>query len=64
MEKRNLTYIPVEYKLFDEIIVNALDQYTRMKETKPKSDEEIHYVKNIKINVDKASGKISVYNDG
>ena len=58
--KRDTTYIPGEYKIFDEIIVNALDQYIRTNEDSNCSDK----VKNIKINVDKDMGKISVYNDG
>ena len=61
MEKRELTYIPGMYKLFDEIIVNAFDQYIRIKE---KNDDSLIPVKNIKINVEKESGLISVYNDG
>jgi DNA topoisomerase-2 len=59
MQEGDLTYIPGEYKLYDEIIVNSLDQYTRLKEGK--SD---YKVTTIKITVDKASGEISVYNDG
>lgn len=59
MQEGDLTYIPGEYKLYDEIIVNSLDQYTRLKEGK--SD---YKVTAIKITVDKASGEISVYNDG
>lgn len=59
MHEADLTYIPGEYKLYDEIIVNSLDQYTRMKEGNSE-----HPVRNIKINVDKTTGEISVYNDG
>ena len=33
MNKRPINYIPGEYKLFDELIVNAYDQYIRLKET-------------------------------
>ena len=29
MSKKTLSFIPAEYKLFDETIVNALDQYVR-----------------------------------
>ena len=29
MENKPLTYIPGEYKLYDEILVNAFDQYIR-----------------------------------
>ena len=59
MVQGELSYIPGEYKLFDEIIVNSLDQYTRLKE----SNNEFP-VKNIKINIDSETGRISVYNDG
>ena len=31
-EKRNVNYIPGEYKIFDEIIVNAIDQYVKTHE--------------------------------
>lgn len=59
--KRIITYIPVIYKCFDEIIVNALDQITRVSmENKPGSKP----VKTIKVNVDKQSGYIEVMNDG
>jgi len=59
MQEGDLTYIPGEYKLYDEIIVNSLDQYTRLKESK--SD---YKVTAIKITVNKDTGEISVYNDG
>ena len=61
MENKPLTYIPGEYKLYDEILVNAFDQYIRMKENK---DKTLAPVKNIRINVDQKAGLISVYNDG
>ena len=31
-EKNDIEFIPGEYKIFDEIIVNALDQYIRTNE--------------------------------
>ena len=58
--KENRTYIPGEYKIFDEIIVNALDQYVRTNEN-PLSIEK---VKNIYINVNQDTGEIEVKNDG
>ena len=61
MKKKNIQYIPGEFKLFDEIIVNAYDQYIRLKES---NNSDSVCVKNIKINVDKESGLIKVYNDG
>ena len=63
MEKKDINYIPGEYKLFDEIIVNALDQYVRLYYAAI-LDESVNQVKNIKINVSQETGEISVLNDG
>ena len=59
MVKKNITYIPGLYKIFDEIVVNAYDQYVRLKMAC-----SANQVKNIKLTIDKDSGEISVYNDG
>ena len=61
MVKKLLTYIPGEYKIFDEIVVNAIDQYTRLKEA---NNPTLFSVKTIKIWANKETGEISVYNDG
>ena len=61
MVNSELNYIPGEYKLFDELIVNSLDQYIRLSECK---DNSVIPVKNIKITANKETGEISVYNDG
>jgi DNA topoisomerase-2 len=57
--KRQVQIVPGLYKIFDEVLVNAVDQITRLK-----SIEDAKPVKNIKITIDKASGLISVFNDG
>lgn len=51
--EKSITYSPGLYKLFDEIIVNAYDQTIRDKT-----------VDLIKINIDKKSNTISVFNNG
>ena len=61
MEKREITYIPGLFKIFDEIIANASDHYFRLKAS---TEEDINLVKNIKVNIDKATGIITVFNDG
>ena len=58
--KEETLCIPGEYKIFDEIIVNALDQYIRTNENTLCSSK----VKTIEVNVDKSTGEISVKNDG
>jgi DNA topoisomerase II len=59
-EKNDIEFIPGEYKIFDEIIVNALDQYIRTNENPDCTDK----VTNIDVNVDKETGEISIKNDG
>ena len=61
MEKRAITYVPVLYKCFDEVLVNALDQAMRMKGS---TDAGVKPVRNIKVNVDRATGVVEVFNDG
>ena len=61
MVEKEITYIPGLLKIFDEVVVNAIDHSMRLKsETK----ENIKHVKNIKITIDKSDGKISIFNDG
>lgn len=63
MEKTSIQYTPGEYKIFDEILVNALDHYVRIKE-KNIQGFEFCPVKNIKVSFSKEEGYISVFNDG
>ena len=59
--KKTITYSPALYKIFDELVVNAADHVIRMT-TSDLPDKNL--VKNIKINVDRENGTVSVYNDG
>ena len=63
IEKKLITFIPGQYKLFDELIVNALDQYIRINE-KINVYPNLFPVKNIKVDIDEETSQISVYNDG
>jgi len=61
MIEKDITYIPGLLKIFDEVVVNAIDHSMRLKtETK----ENIKHVKNIKITIDKTTGYITILNDG
>lgn len=53
MEEQTITYIPGLFKIFDEVLVNANDHKIRCPQ-----------LKNIKVEIDETSGKISVWNDG
>jgi DNA topoisomerase-2 len=59
-----LTYIPGLLKIFDEVIVNAIDHSMRLKADEDKGKEDIKHVKNIKVTIDKVSGRITIMNDG
>ena len=61
MQQQELHVVPALYKIVDEVVVNATDQWIRIKHD-PKADSKP--VKNIKISVDQATGYIEVYNDG
>ena len=52
-------HIPVIYKMFDEIIVNARDQRERLKDRK-----DAVQLTEIKVDVNKETGVVSVYNNG
>ena len=58
--KKNILLIPGLYKIFDEIIVNAIDQWTRLSLL----EDCEHRVTTIKVNIDQESNQISVYNNG
>jgi DNA topoisomerase II len=64
MDTDELTYIPGLLKIFDEVIVNAIDHSMRLKAEEAKGKENIKHVKNIKVSIDKNTGVISVHNDG
>ena len=61
IQKRLINFTPGEYKIFDEIIVNAFDQYVRTNQAGAACE---YPVKNIWINIDQNTGEIVVKNDG
>lgn len=80
MVMKKIKYVPGLYKIYDEVLVNAMDHWTRMeelirkqkliKEGKMEETPEVTLkmkfrpVKNIKINIDQEGGRISIFNDG
>ena len=64
MEKRMVSFIPGLFKIYDEIIVNAFDQYTRLNIEYNNGDHTIKPVKKIDITLNQTTGEISVMNDG
>lgn len=63
MEKKSIKYIAGLYKIFDEILVNAIDHGTRLRELKT-TDNDVNLLKNLKVNISKETGIIEVFNDG
>ena len=64
MIDRNIKYVPGLYKIYDEVLVNALDQSERLKSEQDKGLKNVKHMKTIKIIVDKETGTISIMNDG
>lgn len=64
MQPKEINYVPGLLKIFDEVIVNAIDHSVRLMLEEEKGKENVKHVKTIKVNVDKISGQISIYNDG
>ena len=61
MIKKEISYIPGFYKIYDELLVNILDHMKRIEMEKRKNK---NFVKTIKVNIDIEENKIEVYNDG
>ncbi len=74
IKKKRIEFVPALYKIYDEILANAEDQDTRLKmdlkayqakkSKKKKKPANIEIVSTIKININKETGEISIYNDG
>jgi DNA topoisomerase-2 len=67
MIKKEIKIVPGLYKIFDEILVNAIDHCTRLKNMKAAQGGErtdVNLVKNIRVVIDKEKGIVSVTNDG
>lgn len=63
MVKQKVTFIECFYKLFDEVLVNAIDHHHRITQ-KRKVNPKIRAVKKISVHLDEETGTISVENDG
>jgi len=61
---RNITYVPGFYKIFDEIIVNAIDQHTRTIHAKENKVPCTNIVNKLEITIDQNTGYISLLNNG
>ena len=63
--RKTINWVPALYKIFDEIIVNAVDNHTRTKREKEKFPKKmIRVMSKLEVKIDKESGVISVLNDG
>ena len=63
--KKNINYVPALYKIFDEIIVNAVDNHTRTTQEKEKFPKKmIRVMNNLEVDINKETGYISVLNNG
>ena len=63
IEFRDAEFIPALYNTYNEILVNAKDQVTRLNGLHEK-DNSVNLVTEIKVEIDKETGEISIYNNG
>jgi DNA topoisomerase II len=64
MVTRNINYVPGLLKIFDEVVVNAIDHSVRLIIEEGKGKKDVKHMRNIRVTIDKKSGVLSVYNDG
>ncbi|GLC54534.1 DNA topoisomerase 2 [Pleodorina starrii] len=64
MVKRELVVVPALYKIFDEVLVNAIDHVTRLVQQHASGADGVVPVRNIRVNIDQGTGQIEVTNDG
>ena len=57
---KNIKYIPGLYKIFDEVLVNAIDQHVRTEN----DSKIVNKVNMIKVNFDNNNNSIAIYNNG
>lgn len=65
MAKREVHYVPALYKIFDEVLMNAVDHSVRLRRLKATSkDESISVTRSIQVRLERDSGIITIENDG
>ena len=65
IELREITFVEGFFKIFDEVLVNAIDQVRRLRDIQEKQPtQKIQHVKNIYVSIDRTNGWITVENDG
>ena len=63
--KKSINWVPALYKIFDEIIVNAIDNHTRTKREKENNLKKmVRVMSKLEVCIDKETGIISVLNNG
>lgn len=63
--KKSVNWVPALYKIFDEIIVNAIDNHTRTKREKENNLKKmVRVMSKLEVSIDKETGIISVLNNG
>lgn len=63
MIKREIKYVPGLFKIFDEILVNAIDHSIRLKVMK-ETDASVQLMKMIKVSLNQETGMMELTNDG
>lgn len=63
MISREVSYVPALFKIFDEVLMNAVDQSIRVRKNHL-ADKSVVLTRAIQVTIDRCTGIISVENDG
>ncbi len=61
---KTIKYVPAFYKIFDEVLVNAADHWSRLNSYRQDGKDVVNLVTEIRVKLCKETGSISVYNNG
>lgn len=68
MVRREVAYVPAFLKLFDEILMNAIDHATTQKARRAAAAEaaatDVQLVRHIRVRIDRVDGCVEITNDG
>lgn len=65
MVKKSVIYVPAFLKIFDEVLMNAIDHATNQKDKLTKNKTaDVQLVRNIRVSIDRTTGQIEITNDG
>ncbi len=64
IKSQEVKIVPAYFKIFDEVLVNAADHWSRLESYKQEGKDIKHSLTEIKVTLNQSTGEIIVYNNG